>query len=179
MRGAGDAAHQRRERDRDLREPALHAPGQHGRELEQVLGDAGIVEEVAGQDEQRHREQREVLRLRDGELDRDGRRQLRMLQEEQRAGDADREGDRHADQQQHREGDEDDQHGVHRLRARRRRWLSACSPRSSSRILSMVVISSSSAPDRQAHRHPGVADLGNALEAADAADPGQVDAQAR
>ena len=39
-------------------------------------------------------------------------RQLRMLQEEQRAGNADRERHRHADQHQHREGDEDDQHGV-------------------------------------------------------------------
>ena len=35
-----------------------------------------------------------------------------MLQEEQRARDADREGHRHADQQQHGEGDEHDQHGM-------------------------------------------------------------------
>ena len=61
----------------------MHAAGQHRRELEQVLGDAGVVEEVAGEDEERHREQREVLRLGDGELDRDGRRQLGVLQEEE------------------------------------------------------------------------------------------------
>ena len=108
--GAGDAAHQGRQRDRRLGKPPLHPPGQYGREPEQVVGDTGIVEEVAGEDEQRHREQREILRLGDRELDRNGRRQLRVLEKEQRAGNADREGDRHADQQQHGESGENDQH---------------------------------------------------------------------
>ena len=80
-------------------------------------------------------------------------RQLRMLQEEQRAGNADREGDRHADEQQHREGDEDDQHGV-ALTSRRRPGSRACSPRSSPRTFSAVVIRSSSRADRQAHASP-------------------------
>ena len=44
-------------------EAALQPPGQHRGELEQPLRDAGVVHEVAGEDEERHREQREVLRL--------------------------------------------------------------------------------------------------------------------
>ena len=117
-RGAGHAAHQRRERNRGLREVAVHASRQHGGKLEQVLGDAGVVEEVAGKDEQRHGEQREVLRLGHGELDRDGDRQLRVLQEEQHARNADGERHRHAHDEQDRERDENDQHGAATTRPR-------------------------------------------------------------
>ena len=109
-RRAGDAAHQRRQRDRRLRETALQAAGEHRCKLEQVARDPGIVEEVAREDEQGHREQCEVLRLGDGELDRNRRRQLGVLHEEHASGDADRERDGHAHQQQHREDDDHQQH---------------------------------------------------------------------
>ena len=125
--GVGDrrprhAAHQRRQRDGGLGQAAVHPPRQHRGELEQVDRDAGVVEEIAGEDEQRDREQREILRLRDRQLDRDGCRQFRMLEEEQRAGNANREGDRHADQHQHRECNEYNQHGCARS-------VTGCRPR--------------------------------------------------
>ena len=71
--------------------------------------------------------------------------------------------------EEHREGDEDDtwrapEH-VDRLGLRGL-------PRSSARTFS-AVDKEQHRPDRQAHGHPGVADPRNALEAADAADPGE------
>ena len=72
-------------------------------------------------------------------------RQLGMLEEEQRAGDADREGDRHPHQHKNEEGDGDDQH---RGAASLKRGLLRKRPsaRRASRNLRTVVISSSAAP---------------------------------
>ena len=116
---ARDTAHQRRERDRDLCQPTLEPARQHRSQAEQLLGDAGLVQEVPGENEQRYGQQGEVLGLRDGELKRNGDRQIGVLQEEQRAGYGDRERDRHTHQHQDHEGDGDDQHGQapHLIRA--------------------------------------------------------------
>jgi hypothetical protein len=100
----------------------VHPSRQHRGELEQVDRNAGVVEEVSSEDEQRHREQREILRLRDRQLDRDGCRQFRVLDKEQHAGNSDREGDRHSDQHQYREGNEYNQHDCARS-------VTGCRPR--------------------------------------------------
>ena len=63
--------------------PPFRRPVRTVASSQQVVRDARVVEEASGEDEQRNREQREVLRLGDRELDRDGGRQLRVLQEEQ------------------------------------------------------------------------------------------------
>ena len=147
--------------------PPFMPAGEHGASSSSCSVMPRLVHEVAGQDEERHRQQREVLRLGDGELDRDGGRQLRVLQEEQRT--------------------------------RRCRWRTppACpsaaarQTRQHAETISMTVglarrcpspsqlvahleergDEQQQRPDRHAHRDPGVADLGDALEAARAAGP--------
>ena len=90
--------------------PAGNRPVNTVASFSRVVGDARVVEEVARENEQRHGKQREILRLGDSELDRNRDRQFRVLQEKQRPGNTDREGHRHAEEQQDRKRDEDDQH---------------------------------------------------------------------
>ena len=47
--------------DVDVAEPALHPADQRQREVVDAVGDAGVVHQVAGEDEERHREQREAV----------------------------------------------------------------------------------------------------------------------
>jgi hypothetical protein len=69
-----------------------------------------LVHEVARQDEQWNRQQSEVLGLGDGELDGNREGQLRVLQEEQRSGNANGKRHGHSDEDEHDECAEHEQH---------------------------------------------------------------------
>ena len=60
-RGAGHAGEDHRADDVHVREPAAHPAGERHREIVDAVGDAGRIHQVAGQDEERHREQRETV----------------------------------------------------------------------------------------------------------------------
>jgi hypothetical protein len=102
--------HEGAEHHADLRQPASHVAGQQGRQPDEALGDAGLVHQIAGEHEQRHGEQREVLGLGDGKLHHHGEGQLSMLEEEQGAGNADGIGDRHAGGQEEHKSNDYEQH---------------------------------------------------------------------
>ena len=58
---AGYAAHQGGEQDRDLRQAARHPADRDHRNLQQAVGDAALVHQMAGEHEERHGEQRKAL----------------------------------------------------------------------------------------------------------------------
>ena len=60
-RGAGHAGKDHRADDVDVAEAAAHPADQRDREIVDAAGDAGDVHQVAGEDEERHREQRKAL----------------------------------------------------------------------------------------------------------------------
>ena len=116
---AGHAAHEGREQDADLREAARHPGDQRVGTVDQPLGDAGLVHHMAGEDEERHGEERKALRGRGDLLDADRDRDEMAREEEGEARNADGEGDRHAGQHQREEDDGEEQHGLRAPAARR------------------------------------------------------------
>ena len=107
---AGHAAHQGGEQDRDLRQAARDPADRHHRDLQQAVGDAALVHEMAGEHEERHGEQRETLAHRGDLLHADGQRHGAIDDEEDEAGNAGGEGHRHAHHHEHHEHDGDQQH---------------------------------------------------------------------
>ena len=63
---------------------------QHIRETEQAGGDPGGVHQMPRKDEQRDRQKRKALDVREGQLDNLVKRHLRMLEEKEYARDTDR-----------------------------------------------------------------------------------------
>jgi len=60
-RGAGHAGKDHRAENVDMREPAAHpAAGRH-RKIIDAVGDAGRIHQIAGEDEERHRQQRKAV----------------------------------------------------------------------------------------------------------------------
>ena len=109
-RGARHAGEDHRADDVDVREPAAHPARERDREIVDAVGDAGRVHQIAGQDEERHREQRETVdaarhAVQDHEVRIAG---DEMRVDERRAGERDEH--RHAGEQ-HR--DEDERHHDH------------------------------------------------------------------
>ena len=112
---AGNAAHHRGQHDTGLRIAAAHASGQNARELGKPVRRSAAVQQVARKDEQRHRQKRKILRLRQRHLHHDGRRKVAVLHKEQRARNAYRKSNRHADNQENDKRDENNQHDPYHL----------------------------------------------------------------
>ena len=101
VRRGGEAAHQRRQQHVGLAEAADPVADQRVGEVEQAPGDAGVVHDRAGADEERHREQRERVGDLHELLHEDAQRQAFAEDEERQRGDGDGERDRHVDREQH------------------------------------------------------------------------------
>ena len=98
--------------DVHLRETALHPADKRQREGIDAPGDAGDVHEVAGEDEERHREQRKALdasdhALRGNDVGRDA-----IENEVEQRGNRHRYGDGHADEHQDEKGSDQKKHGL-------------------------------------------------------------------
>ena len=112
QRRAGHAGEDHRADDVHLRQTALHPADQRDGEAVDAAGDAGDVHQVAGQDEERHGQQREAFHPGDHALRQDhvGRHVVDQQVEQRRHGHGDGDGD--ADDHQDEEGDDQQGHGV-------------------------------------------------------------------
>ena len=108
-RRAAHAGEDHRADDVDVAEAALHPADQGEREVVDPRRDAGVVHQVAGEDEERHGEQREAVDAADHPVDDDERRQVAREQDvgERRPG----HGDGHRNAAAHEEQEEDLEHG--------------------------------------------------------------------
>ena len=84
-------------------------PTSVARQAHQPVGDAADVHQVRGQQEERHRQQDERVVGVEGLLHQRHRRQARLDDQDRQAGEAEREGDRHAQHHQREEHAEQDQ----------------------------------------------------------------------
>ena len=108
-RRAGDAAEHRRGEDVHQRQPAADEADEHLGEVDQARRHAAFGHDAAGEDEERDREQREIVHAVGG-LEHDGfERQVDPQRREDR-GKPERIGDRHAEQAQHAEAADQDEH---------------------------------------------------------------------
>jgi hypothetical protein len=84
--GAAHAGEDDRSHDIDMPEAALEPADQREREVVDAVGDAGVVHQVAGEDEEGHRQQREAVDAADHAVHHGERRQLAADQDvDQRA----------------------------------------------------------------------------------------------
>ncbi len=105
-RRAGHAGEDHRADDVDVAEAALHPADQRQREVVDAVGDAGVVHQVAGEDEERHGEQREAVDAADHPVDDDHRRRGAGQPDVDERGARHRDGDRdagHHQREEHRE----------------------------------------------------------------------------
>ena len=102
---AGDAGQEHAHDHVHVGQPAAQVPDHRHRELHQALRDAAVGHDVAGEEEERQREQREGVDAGEHLLDRDHERQVRHPDDEQRAQD-EGERDRHAQDEEQRQRDE-------------------------------------------------------------------------
>ena len=107
-RGAAHAGEDHRADDVDVAEPALHPADQSKREVVDAGRDAGVVHQVAGEDEERHGEQREAVDAAHHPVDDD---EGRQVAREQDVGERSAcHGDGHRQPAAHEEQEEDLQH---------------------------------------------------------------------
>ncbi len=102
-RRAGDAGEEHRQQHVDLRQRAGEVADHRSRQRDQPVGDAADVHQVGRQQEERHREQDERVVGLERRVEHDHRRQPRLDEQHRQAGEAEREGDRHAQDHQHEE----------------------------------------------------------------------------
>ena len=107
------AGHARKDHGADdvhVREPPLHPADKRNREAIDAARDTGDVHEVAGENEEGHREQREAFDAGDHPLGQNHVRGGAARQEVDQRRDGHRQGDRQAEDQQDQEGANQDQH---------------------------------------------------------------------
>ena len=121
-RGAGHAGEDHAAHDVDVPEPALQPADQREREVVDAVGDPGGVHQVAGEDEERHREQREAVDAADHAVDHGERGNRPRDPDVQQRGERHRHRDRQAGHQRGQEAAEEET--VHGARSRLRRRVS-------------------------------------------------------
>ena len=140
---AGNAAHERTEDDGDLRQPARQPAGQKPRKFEQPLRDAGRIHQIAGEDEERHGQQRKRLRGVVHALHGDGRRHVIADQEDRDGRERECERYGYVDEQKEEEEQDGDQRQHHTTS---RTSVLASRPESATKICSTKVIIISAKP---------------------------------
>ena len=110
--GPGDAGEEHRQHHVDLRERSRPVPDHGARQRHQPVGDAADAHQVGGQQEERHRQQDERIVGVEGLLREHHDRQPRLDQQDRQAGEAQREGDGHAHDEQAKEDAEQDDRGL-------------------------------------------------------------------
>ena len=105
-RGSRHAGENHRADDVDVAEPAFEPAHQRQRKVVNAVGDAGVIHEIAGHDEKRHREQREAVDAADHAVDHHERRQIAGQQDIDQRRARHRDGNRHAGGHHAQEGAE-------------------------------------------------------------------------
>ncbi len=127
---AGDAGHQIHRAEQHVRQPAAHVADQGGEERHHHPRDAGHLHQQAEEHEHRHRQQQQVGHALVHPVHHDRQRHGAGQAEIRQRGDAEREGDRHADADAG--GDDDDEEHDQAAEAHRQQhWLrrSTAAPR--------------------------------------------------
>ena len=129
-RGAAHAGEDHRADHVDVAEPALQPAHQRQGEVVDAVGDAGVVHQVAGEDEERHRQQREAVDAADHAVDHHERRQVAADQ------DVDQRGAGHGDGHRNAAGHEEQEDDLEHAAPRRRRTSSSAARARCSRAAS-------------------------------------------